>query len=272
MRVAGKITTAMRVLRTQGIGGTANILKQRVSSHRTEETLPQVNRRGGGIVGLVDVGSVGGLSSEWRRHAGKIRFLLNFEPRDVPLVTDNIVTMNTALWSENCTRDFYIYKGLKGSGSSLFMQNYDYVRQNWDTLKRRGPVELAETWFDRSEWVRTEQLTCRTLDQVIQESAPDVSFHFIKIDAQGAEYEILRGAEQLLAGSCVGLYLELFVLPLYKGIRLLPEMERYLAERGFRLVKKFPPHGTFDSQHDCLFMREGVDNPAVQIIREVYAL
>jgi len=229
------------------------MLRQKGYLRPVGESLPQVNRQGTGKVCLVDVGSVGGLPAEWCYHADKIRFLLNFESRDAPLAADNVVTSNTALWSENCTRDFYIYKGMQGSGSSLFMQNYDYVRESWETLHKRGPAELAETWFERSEWIRTDQLVCRTLDDVIEEIAPEVPFHFVKIDAQGAEHEILRGAQRLLSSSCVGLHLELFVLPLYKGITLLPEVEQYLAERGFRLVKKFPPHGTFDSQHDCLF-------------------
>lgn len=272
MGISGKIGTAFRVMRTQGVMGVFQLAADKLRSKQNDKARPQINEGNNGIVGLIDVGSVGGLPSEWRRHAAKIRFLLNFEPRDTPLVTDSVVTMNTALWSESCVRDFHIYKGLHGSVSSLFEQNYEYVRQNWDTLKTRGPSQLAETWFDRSELVRTEKLALRPLDEVIREVAPSVSFHFLKIDAQGAEYDILRGAERLLAGQCLGLHLELFVVPLYKGIRLLPEVEQYLGERGFRLAKKFPAHGTFDSQHDCLFLKDGVDSPEVELIRAVYDL
>lgn len=272
MRLVDKLTTLIRLLRTQGFAGIAEIIKQKIHPRRIYESVLEINKNGEGVVNMVDVGSVGGMPSEWLRHSHKIRFLLNFEPRDVPLVAGNIVTMNTALWSENCTRDFYIYKGFEGSGSSLFMQNYDYVRQNWQKLKDRGPGDLAETWFNRSELLRKEQLHCRTLDDVIAEQTPGVAFDFMKIDAQGAEYEILKGAERMLTGSCIGLHLELFVQPLYTGIHLLPEVEQFLSKMHFRLVKKFPPHGTFDSQHDCLFLKENVESPAVNAIREVYAL
>jgi FkbM family methyltransferase len=231
--------------------------------------LPKLNSRGKGTIGLVDVGSVGGMPQEWRPYACEIRFLLNFEPRESVIRTDTVFTSNTGLWSEQCERPFYIYKGLDGSGSSLYLQNYDYVRKNWNFLKQRGPQQLAETWFERSSLVRTEQVVLQRLDDVITEVAP-LPFHFMKVDAQGAEFEVLRGADHFLRSSCIGLFLELFVLPLYKDIKLLPEVESFLSSRGFKLAKKFPAHGTFDSQHDCLFLKEGISSPASDLIRRIY--
>jgi len=272
MRILGKIGTAFRVLRTQGLRQVMDLVRQKLHSGSKDGDGISINQGGSGVVGVVDVGSVGGLPSEWWRHKNEINFLVSFEPRDTPLISENVIKMNTALWSETCTRDFHIYRGFRGSGSSLFMQNYDYVRTNWDSLKNRGQAELANTWFDRSTLVRTEKLHLRPLDEVLREIAPQVPFHFLKIDAQGAEYEILRGAERLLTDSCIALHLELFVLPMYQGIRLLPEVEEYLREKGFRLVKKFTAHGTFNSQHNCLFMKEGTDSSAARAIRSVYDL
>ena len=100
-----------------------------------------------------------------------------------------------------------------------------------------------------------ENLHCKPLDDVIADLDSDEPFHFIKCDAQGAEYEILLGAKNVLADSCVGLHLELFSLPLYKGIKLAPDVIKLLEAHGFRLEYKFPPHGTFDSQNDCLFIK-----------------
>jgi hypothetical protein len=92
------------------------------------------------------------------------------------------------------------------------------------------------------------------------------------IDAQGAEMNILRGAERLLRGPCIGLHMELFTLPLYKGISLLPEVQAHCAALGYQLVKKFPAHGSFDSQHDCLFLRDGADAALTGRIRQIYGL
>jgi len=198
-----------------------------------------VNFRGRGIVNLIDVGSVGGLPYPWSENSDKIHHLLTFEPRDNTRNSPHITAINVALWKSNCERDFYIYKGFGGTGSSLFQQNVDYVTRNWEQLRTRGDGYLADTWFD-------------------------------KIDAQGAEYEIMKGAEHLLSTSCLGLHLELFVIPLYKGIKLLPEVVEYLKGFEFQLFKKFPPHGSFDSQHDCIFLKEGVISPVTEVIQKVY--
>jgi hypothetical protein len=95
-------------------------------------------------------------------------------------------------------RDFHIYKGKRGSGSSLFMQNYEYLQQNWDILKSRVPRELAETLLDRSELVRIEKLALHPLDEVIREVALNNFIPLPEDGAQGAEYEILRGESNYL--------------------------------------------------------------------------
>ncbi len=221
---------------------------------------------------FIDIGSVGGLPSPWNSHSDEIDFLLNFEPNDEAQRSEKSMTYNTAVWEKEEERPFYIYKGFNGTGSSLFKQNYNYVRDNWDTLKRQGPESYALTWFDRSSPVETKLLKCRALDTILQEEFSDKEFQFLKIDAQGAEYNILQGAEVFLSTSCVGLHLELFVIPLYEEIRLLPEVEAYLKRFGFSLVKRFPAHGTFDSQHDCLFLHDSRAPEISDQIRAIYVL
>jgi FkbM family methyltransferase len=232
-----------------------------------------INFRGRGVVNFIDIGSVGSLPDPWKQNAPVIRHLLKFEPRDRATQSPDVTTLNIALWSTNTERDFYIYEGLSGSGSSLFKQNHEYVVEHSDTLARRGDPRLAQTWSERSRLVRTERLRCRALDDVLYEFQPNQEYHFLKIDAQGAEYEILRGAEHLLLTSCVGLHLELFTVPLYIGIKLLPEVEAYLAKFDFELVQQMSAHGSFASQHDCLFIKKTATNKAVlQAIRKVYKL
>ena len=232
----------------------------------------EINHDDSGVIGFIDVGSIGGLPDPWRANANLVKFLLNFEPNDAPARELNRMTYNTAVWEAEATLPFYIYKGFNATGSSLFKQNIEYVRSNYERLKDRGPRHLAETWFERSQLVDTVELKCRTIDLVLKDEFPSTAFHFMKIDAQGAEYNILRGAESLLSGSCVGLHLELFVLPLYDGIALLDEVENYLLQFGFRLVKKFPAHGTFESQHDCVFLKTRGDPALLGLIRKVYGI
>lgn len=232
----------------------------------------KINLKGQGIVNLIDVGSVGKLPSPWEENSKYIKNLLKFEPRDPNEEHPNIISVDTALWSENCKKEFYIYKGSGGTGSSLFKQNYEYVKQNFEHLCNQGDEKLAKSWFERSQLEKVKTIEVRTLDSVLDEIAPSFPYHFLKIDAQGAEYQILKGAEQFLKRDCLGLQLELFVIPLYKDIKLLPEVEKYLNQLGFEMVKKFPPHGSFDSQHDCVFLKKELSGSIIECIRKIYQL
>ena len=230
-----------------------------------------VNRGGRGVVGLIDVGSVGELSEPWYRHAASVSHVLKFEPRDPSRRLRNVETIDAALWKEPARLPFYVYKGLQGTGSSLFRQNLDYVRQNFETLRKRGPIELAETWLERSEIDHVVELDCTTLDEVL--SNQPKPYHVLKVDAQGAEQQILEGAIDYLAGGdCQALHLELFRIPLYENATLRPDVQAWLEERGFDLVKENHPHGTFDSQNDCVFLRRDAKGPIAGTIRSVYGL
>jgi FkbM family methyltransferase len=231
----------------------------------------RVNARGTGLVNLIDVGAAGTLPAPWYRHAACIKSLLAFEPRQAQHNPAALVC-DVALWSRHQQRPMYIYRGLDGHGSSLLPQNYAYVREHFAMRRQRGPRKLANTWFQRSQLVGIEHVECRTLDDVLAQLAPPEPYHFLKIDAQGAEHEILQGASQFLKQHCLGLHLELFVFPLYRGVVLLPDMVDYLDQQGFELVKTFPPHGSFDSQHDCLFLKRGQHGAVIDTIQSIYSL
>lgn len=227
----------------------------------------RMNGAGSGVLGFIDVGSAGGLPAPWDRHAYLIRRMLRFEPRDAQARDPNVTTLDVALWERDETRNFYVNH--VADGSSLFPQNLEYVRTHFATLRERGSPELADSWFERSALSRTERLPCRALDGVLAEL--DEPFDFLKIDAQGAEHQILKGAEGFLQDHCIALHLEVWTIPLYEGISLLPELEDWLECYDFSLVYKASPHGTFHSQHDCLFMKPG-DSPRHDAVRLAYGI
>lgn len=231
----------------------------------------RVNWLGKGTLNFVDIGSIGGLPVPWDRMAWHVRHLLNFEPNDTPRRTAHVTTYNTAVWDSECERDFYIYESPRGVGSSLFRQNVDFVRANFEELSKRGDPAMAATWFDRARLARTLRVRCRTLDQVAKDEFPEVRFHFLKVDAQGAEGQIIRGAPKTV-GGCDGVLLELFTIPLYEEIMLMPEVVQLMEACGHQLVKVFPAHGTFASQHDCLFLRRDADLTVRTMLERIYGL
>jgi FkbM family methyltransferase len=234
-----------------------------------------INYRGLGKINVIDVGSLGNLPEPWLSNSRYIKNLLSFEPLENAGRKKNVIISASALWSEKCKKQFYIYKGFRSSGSSLFEQNFEYVGKNYEKLKNIGPRHLAETWRKRSQLVKAVEIECETLDSVIDDLNVPFSFDFLKIDAQGAEYEILLGAKDFLRDSCIGLHLELFNIPLYKGIKLLPDVVELLNLHEFELAKKMPLHGSFNSQNDCLFLRKDVPSEKKEIydlIRTIYRL
>ncbi|MEM6491228.1 MAG: FkbM family methyltransferase, partial [Pseudomonadota bacterium] len=60
--------------------------------------------------------------------------------------------------------------------------------------------------------------------------------HYMKLDVQGAELEVLEGAGAALDALCV-VECEVGFLPLYRGQPLFGDIQRWFAERGFVLHK-----------------------------------
>lgn len=229
-----------------------------------------VNKGGRGLVNVIDVGSVGGLPDFWRDHASFIRHLLRFEPLEKERRRGTVRTIPAALWRANETRPFYIQRG-SSTGNSLYPPNIEWVAEHFEELKARGgSSEMADTWAERSAIAKTEMIDVQTLDSVLEAVGEGVRYDFLKIDTQGADHDVLLGAERLLAEDCIGIQLEAFLIPLYKGITLLDQIDAHLVERGFLKVRTTPPDGTFLCFQDLVYLKQGASGPAADAIKRVY--
>ena len=81
--------------------------------------------------------------------------------------------------------------------------------------------------------VSTAEIELTTLDAWAAEAGVR-SVDFLKLDTQGSELDILRGAQQLL-GSVRALEVEVELNPLYQGQPLFGDVDRFLREHGFVL-------------------------------------
>jgi FkbM family methyltransferase len=77
------------------------------------------------------------------------------------------------------------------------------------------------------------------LDAVANDFIRADSRVFLKIDTQGYESEVLKGARQTLARA-LGVQLELSLVPLYDGQALLPELWEAMTQAGFDLWAMSP--------------------------------
>jgi FkbM family methyltransferase len=85
-----------------------------------------------------------------------------------------------------------------------------------------------------SAYVGSETVPLRTLDSVATGYLRSDTVLFVKIDTQGYEDRVLRGAEALLKRT-KGLQLELSLVPLYDGQRQFDELLAELKAAGFEL-------------------------------------
>jgi FkbM family methyltransferase len=111
--------------------------------------------------------------------------------------------------------------------------------------------------FPGTEEVGTIRASLRTLDDVLADreiARPAL----LKVDVQGFELPVLRGAEQTLR-SLDQILIEASFVELYEGQALFPEVSHHLEDHGFHLVSG--RISTFDSsgrwlQGDFLYERE----------------
>jgi FkbM family methyltransferase len=88
---------------------------------------------------------------------------------------------------------------------------------------------------------RRETIDVRTLDEILEglRVATSLSKIYLKLDTQGYDLEVLRGASQALA-SVAAVQTELSFVPLYKGMVPWQQMVAEITGRGFDLSGFFP--------------------------------
>lgn len=103
--------------------------------------------------------------------------------------------------------------------------------------------------------VKTRTLT--TLDELLGRDSARVDF--IKLDVQGYELEVLRGAPRAME-QAQAIYLEVSLVPINNGCPLIHEVLRFMDERGFRLLDFCSQTRRKDGvlwQTDLMFVKTG---------------
>jgi FkbM family methyltransferase len=114
-------------------------------------------------------------------------------------------------------------------------------------LKSAAPTN--EVGAELMDTIQTQSVNLRALDSYCQEAR--VGFiDLLKMDVQGFELEVLRGAEMLLKSQNVALiYSEVLFKRLYEGQPFFEDLSRELAGHGFELVDLY---GHVRSAHHTL--------------------
>jgi hypothetical protein len=87
--------------------------------------------------------------------------------------------------------------------------------------------------------VASEIVPLERLDHLAQSFVEGSKKPFLKIDVQGFEDQVLRGATKILP-KLAGIQVELSFIPVYEGQKLFPEMISLITEMGFVLYRMIP--------------------------------
>jgi FkbM family methyltransferase len=177
---------------------------------------------------VMDIGGKGGIPREFNK-ANEIINFFSFEPN--PIEFDKLNKENKthsilpfAIGAKEEKRDLNIAE--YASGSSLYNINQKTVSRFWD--------------YENLISNKTEIIDCVSLDYLYKEKIIPVP-NFIKIDVEGAEFEVLEGASNVLLNQdCLGLKIECrfddwLIDEDNKPIKTFSEIDIYLKKLGFKL-------------------------------------
>ena len=86
-----------------------------------------------------------------------------------------------------------------------------------------------------SEYMGHEDIQVKTLDSIFSIVASQTDTVYLKIDTQGFEEKVLKGAENSLK-LIDAIQLEMSLKPLYRDEPLFDEMYRFMYHKGYRLI------------------------------------
>jgi FkbM family methyltransferase len=168
---------------------------------------------------VADVGSTGGPEYKW--HSVKKNCLfLNFDPdpRAQQGCNKNFDIKNfpIGLWSSNEIKTLHL--NYSEQASSVYSISEPLLKDylNSSCHQKVGEIDIS----------------LKRMDNVVDK---DLSPHFIKIDAEGAELEILKGSETFLNSTVLGVQAEVSFVERHLGAPYFCDIDEYLRKHHFVL-------------------------------------
>ncbi|MFM1837170.1 MAG: hypothetical protein RLZZ327_44 [Actinomycetota bacterium] len=173
---------------------------------------------------MMDVGAAGGAPTRWEQF-GWLMDYIAVEPdsRSSPVLVESETSqfrshsvVTKGLWSTEATIDLNLCR--KPMTSSVYVPNAKFAAHFPDS--------------DRFEVVGTQPMAVTTIDHVVGSAK---RLDGIKLDVQGAEYDVLLGATETLKHTLL-VESEVEFVPLYINQPLFSDVTRHLAQAGLEFV------------------------------------
>lgn len=170
---------------------------------------------------LLDIGAAGDMENRWKRISPLVNYI-GFEPDErsynellkKPSKCASYTVYQKAVWSKKGSISFHATRGWQQSSHYQPNQNFVY---NFPKLERFDLIKKIEIETD-------------TIDNLVDEK-----IDFIKIDAQGGELEILKGANKTLS-HVMGLELEVGLHAIYLNQPMFHDVVNAMDEKDFVFI------------------------------------
>lgn len=179
------------------------------------------------ITTVVDAGGRYGVHPSWKEFRGKLSYHL-FEPdpeeadrlKQKYAARDDSVHVHPIALGERC--ETLRFNMLRHRGQSSVLAP---IKQSfW----------FAEARPSEGDIIGAFEAPCDTLDNL--RSQQNIVPDFLKLDTEGFELPILRGAAKCLESSVIGIRSESHFDAVFEGMPLFPELHQYLSKFGFVLL------------------------------------
>lgn len=209
------------------------IVERWQNKRKMRKALNTLRSNGYAINNVYDIGANSG---KWTRDMSKVLPSANFfmfeanESHRQDLSKRGHPFFIEILASEEMERKFF---SIGGTGDSLYLENTEFYSEN------------------DFRWVKT-----RTLDKIIEDNDLGKP-NFIKLDVQGAELDILKGAEQSLE-ECHLIYMECPILEYNIGAPNFNDYIEFMKAIGFIPLQILEQHLVESElvQFDIIFIRK----------------
>jgi FkbM family methyltransferase len=191
---------------------------------------------------FADVGATGNPKGVWREAQPYSKFILfDPDPRASMTSTFDITTVfPVGLWSEKGIVTLSL--AVNPEASTCFKFNSDFF----------GDFVIADSNMSVGE----VQILVDCMDNVL--SIDNLWPDFIKVDAEGADLEILKGAESILTKNCFGVFVEVSFANRHKEAPFFGDIDKFLRDRNLILMDIFPERWIRKNNISGLFTRHQV--------------
>lgn len=172
---------------------------------------------------IMDVGAAGGFQKYWSVFGDKARFI-GFEPNE-----EECQRLN-ALAAKN--QRYYPVALSKTN------EKRNYLLMSWPESSSFYPADMnvISRFPDEVNVIVRQEIEIQTVDfDTFAEEQNITSVDFMKLDCEGSELDVLKGAEKFLKSTVIGVHVEALFQRWRIGQPVFNEIDQYLRELGFQL-------------------------------------